>query len=46
MPDLESGLHLMLRSDISHTRMISGRKMEALKEWIRILAKVKILSIN
>ena len=40
MQDLESGLNLMLRSDISHSKMISGEKFDALKEWIRILAKV------
>lgn len=41
MQDLESGLHLMIRSDISHSGLISGPKMAALKEWIRILAKVR-----
>lgn len=40
MQDLESGLSLMLRSDISHYKIISGEKFIALKEWIRILAKV------
>lgn len=42
MQDLESGLHMMLRSDISHAKLISGKKLEALREWINILAKVNI----
>lgn len=40
MQDLESGLHLIIRSDISHSRIITGHKFDALKEWLRILVKV------
>ena len=41
MQDLESGLHLIIRSDISHSRIITGHKFDALKEWLRILVKVR-----
>lgn len=40
MQDLESGLHLMLRSDIAHSKLISGKKLTALRVWINILASV------
>lgn len=46
MHDLESGLHLMLRSDISHSRTIGGHKLQALKEWMRVLAKVMSIKNN
>ena len=40
MNDLESGLNIMLRSDIGNFKSISGDKLEALKEWLRILKNV------
>jgi hypothetical protein len=40
MQDLESGLSLMLRSDIATQKFISGEKMEALKEILRVLVEV------
>jgi hypothetical protein len=30
----------MLRNDISRLKLITGDKMKALKEWLRILVKV------
>lgn len=45
MQDLESGLHLMLRSDIAHFKSITGVKLDALKEWLRVLTKVDIFLI-
>ncbi len=41
MQDLESGLSLMLRSDIATQKFISGEKMEALKEILRVLVEVE-----
>ena len=46
MQDLESGLHLMLRSDIAHYKSISGVKLDALKEWLRVLTKVGLFNIQ
>lgn len=40
MQDLESGLNQMLRSEISHSKLIGGAKLKALKEWMRVLSKV------
>lgn len=40
MHDLESGLNLMLRNDISRSKLITGEKLKALKEWLRVLVKV------
>jgi hypothetical protein len=40
MQDLESGLHLMLRSDVARSKLITGEKMKALKDWLYVLAKV------
>jgi hypothetical protein len=40
MQDLESCLNVMIRSEIPHMRLISDEKLTALKEWMRILAKV------
>ena len=42
MKDLESGLNIMLRSDIGNFKSISGEKLDALKEWLRILKNVSI----
>jgi thiol oxidase len=39
MQDLESALHLLIRSDITHTKLISDKKLKALKDWISVLAK-------
>ena len=39
MQDLESGLHLMLRNDIARLKLITGEKLKALKEWLRVLVK-------
>ena len=39
MQDLESGLTIMLRSDIGNFKSITGEKLNALKEWLRILNK-------
>jgi hypothetical protein len=40
MVDLESGLNIMLRSDIGNFKSINGAKLAALKEWLRILKTV------
>ena len=40
MKDLESGLNVMLRSDIGNFKAINGEKLNALKEWLRVLNKV------
>lgn len=42
MQDLESGLHYMLRSEITRLTPISGEKLTVLKEWLRILVKVSL----
>ena len=42
MHDLESGLTLMFRNDISRCKLITGEKLKALKEWLRVLVKVNI----
>ena len=42
MQDLESSLNVMIRSEIPHAKLISGDKLVALREWMRILAKVKL----
>lgn len=39
MQDLESGLSYMLRSEVSLIKFISGEKLLALKEFLRILVK-------
>ena len=43
MRDLESGLHIILRSDIGNFKSINGEKLSALKEWLRVLDKVYIV---
>lgn len=40
MQDLESNLNVMLRSEITHVKLISGEKFKTLKEWLRVLSKV------
>jgi hypothetical protein len=40
MQDLESSLNVMIRSEIPHSKLINGEKLDALKEWMRILANV------
>ena len=40
MQDLEAGLNLLIRSDIAHSKLISGKKLAALREWINLLANV------
>lgn len=40
LQDLETALHLMLRSDIAKKSFINGTELAALKDWIRILTKV------
>ena len=44
MQDLESGLHYMLRSEVSRLTPISGENLNILNEWLRILVKVRIIS--
>ncbi len=39
MQDLESGLSLMLRSDVAANKFITGEKLSALKEVVRVLVK-------
>jgi len=46
MVDLESGLNIMLRSDIGNFKSINGEKLTALKEWLRILKTVTIKLYN
>lgn len=46
MQDLESGLTMMIRSDIAHSKLISGKKLAALRDWISILVKVSIEPIK
>ena len=43
LQDLETALHLILRSDIAKVSLITGSKMIALKEWMRVLLKVEII---
>ena len=43
LQDLETALHLILRSDIAKVSLITGSKMIALKEWMRVLLKVLII---
>jgi thiol-disulfide isomerase/thioredoxin len=40
LEDLETGLNIMLRSDIAKKQFINGSEMIALKNWIRVLTKV------
>ena len=46
MQDLESGLSYMLRSEVSLIKFISGEKLLALKEFLRILVKVGFIAFK
>ena len=46
MQDLESSLNVMIRSEIPRSKLINGEKLDALKEWIRVLSAVIYLMRN
>ncbi len=43
MADLEAGLNYMLRDEITRLDVIEGDNLKLLKDWMSVLAKVKLI---